>query len=88
MWLAQFDRHPWSRSSQSLGYQPSISFTKHCANYRFTAAGREMAATIAKVPKIAGIFLELETLASEEDMAGALLNCGLCLPNSESHPIS
>lgn len=47
-----------------------------------------MAATIAKVPKIAGIFLELETLASEEDMAGALLNCGLCLPNSESHPIS
>ncbi|WP_433683407.1 class IV adenylate cyclase [Nocardia sp. CA-119907] len=56
-----------------LGYRPKISFTKQCENHRFTAAGREMLATVVTVPEIQGTFLELETLVETEgDLGNAL----------------
>ncbi|MFE9323619.1 class IV adenylate cyclase [Nocardia sp. NPDC052278] len=56
-----------------LGYRPQISFTKQCENHRFTAAGREMLATVVTVPEIDGTFLELETqVDTEDDLASAL----------------
>lgn len=58
---------------RQLGYQPTISFTKHCENHRFTAAGREMLATVVTVPEIDGTFLELETLVNTEDDLGNAL---------------
>jgi adenylate cyclase class 2 len=58
---------------ERLGYRPWISFTKQCENHRFTAAGRELLATIVTVPEIDGTFLELETLvATEDDLDAAL----------------
>nr|WP_051022681.1 CYTH domain-containing protein [Nocardia pneumoniae] len=56
-----------------LGYRPQISFTKQCENHQFTAAGREMLATVVTVPEIEGTFLELETqVDTEEDLDNAL----------------
>ncbi|MBF6215173.1 class IV adenylate cyclase [Nocardia puris] len=54
-----------------LGYQPALSFTKHCENFELTASGRRMLATIAEVPEIDGTFLELETQAEETDLPQA-----------------
>ena len=56
----------------ALGTERLISFEKHCANYRFTARGRDMLATVVTVPEIDGVFIELETLADEEDLTAAL----------------
>lgn len=57
----------------SLGYRPSISFTKECENYRFTTNGRDVLATVVTVPEIDGTFLELETLVdADEDLNSAL----------------
>jgi adenylate cyclase class 2 len=39
-----------------------VKFQEECANYRFTARGRAMLATVVTVPEITGTFLELETL--------------------------
>ena len=55
-----------------LGLEHLVTFTKHCANYRFTAKGRDMLATMVTVPEIDGTFLELETLTDEADLAAAL----------------
>jgi len=44
----------------------------HCANYRFTAKGRDMLATVVTVPEIDGTFLELETPTGQDDLAAAL----------------
>jgi adenylate cyclase class 2 len=57
---------------RALGLEHLVAFEKHCANYRFTAKGRDMLATMVTVPEIDGTFLELETLASEDDLAPAL----------------
>lgn len=56
-----------------LGYRPKISFTKQCENHGFTAAGREMLATVVTIPEIDGTFLELETLVEAEDDLGNAL---------------
>lgn len=55
-----------------LGLEHLVAFEKHCANYRFTAMGRDMLATMVTVPEIDGVFIELETLADEADLAAAL----------------
>jgi adenylate cyclase, class 2 len=48
----------------ALGVEQIIAFEKRCVNYRFTAQGREMLATVVTVPELAGqTFIELETLA-------------------------
>ena len=57
---------------RALGLERLIAFEKHCANYRFTAKGRDMLATVVTVPEIDGTFLELETLTGEAELAAAL----------------
>ncbi|WP_030209179.1 class IV adenylate cyclase [Streptomyces sp. NRRL S-87] len=57
---------------RGLGYVPVIAFEKRCRNYAFTARGRQMLATLVRVPEVDGTFLELETLAPEADLAAAL----------------
>lgn len=66
------DRDSTEAIVRGLGYAPSIAFTKRCENYRFTAAAREMVASIVTVPEIDGEFLELETLAPADDLGEAL----------------
>jgi adenylate cyclase, class 2 len=55
-----------------LGLVRLVEFSKDCVNYRFTARGRDMLATVVTVPEISGTFLELETMAAERDLAAAL----------------
>jgi adenylate cyclase class 2 len=55
-----------------LGYTVLVSFAKHCRNYRFTSAGRDMLATLVTVPEIDGTFLEVETITTDDDLAPAL----------------
>jgi adenylate cyclase, class 2 len=56
----------------ALGLVHLVAFTKHCVNYRFTARGREMLATVVTVPEIDGTFLELETMSGEHELTAAL----------------
>lgn len=56
-----------------LGLVELIAFRKHCENYRFTAQGREVLATVVEIPELDGqTFLELETMAEPDDLAAAL----------------
>lgn len=55
-----------------LGLVHLVAFEKHCVNYRFTAMGRDMLATMVTVPEIDGVFIELETLADKAGLAAAL----------------
>jgi adenylate cyclase, class 2 len=57
---------------RALGLEHLVAFEKHCANFRFTAKGRDMLATVVTVPEIDGTFVELETLTGEADLAAAL----------------
>jgi adenylate cyclase, class 2 len=57
---------------RGVGFQHLVSFEKYCTNYRFTAQGRNMLATVVTVPDLDGTFLELETIASPEDTQAAL----------------
>lgn len=56
----------------ALGLVHQVAFEKRCVNYRFTARGRDMFATVVTVPEISGTFIELETLAAEDDLGEAL----------------
>jgi adenylate cyclase, class 2 len=57
----------------SLGVEEVISFEKRCVNYRFTARGWDMLATVVTVPELAGkTFIELETAAHPDDVTAAL----------------
>jgi adenylate cyclase, class 2 len=57
---------------RALGMEHLVTFAKHCSNYRFTSHGRDMLATMVTVPEIDGVFIELETLAPEAELADAL----------------
>jgi adenylate cyclase, class 2 len=57
---------------RGLGLVPFVAFEKHCTNYRFTARGRYMLATIVRVPELDGTFLEVETAATEDSTTLAL----------------
>ncbi|MEC4576342.1 CYTH domain-containing protein [Streptomyces sp. CMAA1738] len=57
---------------RGLGYVPVVAFEKRCRNYAFEARGRQMLATLVRVPELDGIFLELETLVEDEELQGAL----------------
>ncbi|MDJ1133935.1 class IV adenylate cyclase [Streptomyces iconiensis] len=48
-----------------LGYIPVIAFEKRCRNYDIRARGREMLATLVRVPEIDGTFIEVETLVED-----------------------
>jgi adenylate cyclase class 2 len=56
----------------ALGLVHLVAFEKRCVNYRFTARGRDMLATVVTVPEISGTFLELETMADDGDLQAAL----------------
>lgn len=57
----------------ALGLVELISLEKHCENYSFTADGREMLATVVTIPELAGqTFIELETMAEQDDLTDAL----------------
>jgi adenylate cyclase class 2 len=53
---------------RALGLRHLVAFEKHWANYRFTARGRDMLATVVTVPEIDGTFIELETMADDADV--------------------
>lgn len=59
---------------RGLGHVVHIEYEKHCRNYRFTAAGREMLATLVRVPEVDGngVWIELETQAERSDLDAAL----------------
>jgi adenylate cyclase, class 2 len=57
---------------RAVGLEHLVSFEKRCINYRFTAKGRDMLATVVTVPEIDGTFVELETLADKADLDAAL----------------
>ena len=57
----------------ALGVEQIIAFEKHCVNYRFTARGRDLLATVVTVPELAGqTFIELETAADAGEVDAAL----------------
>lgn len=49
-----------------LGLQHLIAYTKQCENFRFTAHGHPIVATVVTVPEIDGTFLEVETLVPDD----------------------
>ncbi|KUF13346.1 class IV adenylate cyclase [Streptomyces silvensis] len=55
-----------------LGHVPVIAFEKRCRNYEFRARGRQLLATLVRVPEIDGTFLEVEALVDEADVDAAL----------------
>jgi adenylate cyclase class 2 len=58
----------------ALGLVELIAFEKHCDNYRFTADGRDMLATVVTIPELDGqTFIELETMAERDDLHDALI---------------
>lgn len=57
---------------RGLGHVELIAFEKRCRNYDFTAYGRQMLATLVRVPEIDGTFLEVETIVDEADVPAAL----------------
>lgn len=57
---------------RGLGYVPFIVFDKRCRNYNFEARGRQMLATLVRVPEIDGTFLEVETIVDEDAVSAAI----------------
>ena|SRR5580765_2662721 len=58
----------------ALGLVEMIGFEKRCTNYRFTAHGRDLVATVVEVPKLdRETFVELETLTTDDDVNAALV---------------
>lgn len=45
-----------------LGLAHLITYTKNCVNYRFTAHGHPILATLVQVPELDAAFLEIETV--------------------------
>lgn len=66
------DAAPLDAVFLALGLERLVAFEKRCANYRFTARGRDMLATVVTVPEIDGTFIELETMADDPDVDAAL----------------
>lgn len=58
---------------RALGLEPVIAFTKQCANFTFDADGRQVLATLVRVPELDGTWLEVETLVEDQtDLEKAL----------------
>lgn len=56
-----------------LGLVVLIAFEKHCTNYRFTEQGRELLATVVRIPELGGQqFIEVETITGPDDVPAAL----------------
>jgi adenylate cyclase, class 2 len=51
----------------ALGLVELIAFEKRCTNFRFTAHGRDLLATVVEVPELDGeTFVEVETLTADD----------------------
>jgi adenylate cyclase class 2 len=58
---------------RALGLGPVIAFTKQCANFTFDLDGRQVLATLVRVPELDGTWLEVETLIEDQaDLEKAL----------------
>ncbi|MGH3900802.1 MAG: class IV adenylate cyclase [Pseudonocardiaceae bacterium] len=57
----------------ALGFEVLIAFEKRCSNYRFTAAGQPLLATLVYVPELEETFLEIETIVDFETDVGPAL---------------
>jgi len=57
---------------RGLGLVCLVAFEKHCTNYRFTARGRDMLATVVRVPELDGTFIEVETMTDRDSTEAAL----------------
>ncbi|MFI1385528.1 class IV adenylate cyclase [Embleya sp. NPDC020886] len=58
---------------RGLGYTPTIEFEKRCRNYDLERGGRQVLATLVRVPELDETFIEIETLVKgSEDVADAL----------------
>jgi len=58
---------------RGLGYEPFISYEKHCTNWSYSTSGRRLLATLVTVPDLDGTFLEIETLTEAPgDLPAAL----------------
>jgi adenylate cyclase, class 2 len=74
----------WSPCSSHSASSKSSRSEKRCVNYRFTAQGRDLLATVVTVPELAGrTFLELETLTTQAytDALAAQI-CPVCRPSA------
>jgi adenylate cyclase, class 2 len=49
-----------------LGFEVLIAFEKHCSNYRFTASGRTLLATLVHVPELEQTYVEIESIVNTE----------------------
>jgi adenylate cyclase class 2 len=56
---------------RGLGLVCLVAFKKHCTNYRFTARGHDMLATVVRVPELDGTFIEVETMTNEDSTEAA-----------------
>ncbi len=57
----------------ALGVEQIIAFEKRCMNYRFTARGRDLLATVVTITELAGrTFIEVETATDPGDVDAAL----------------
>ncbi|MGH4017559.1 MAG: class IV adenylate cyclase [Pseudonocardiaceae bacterium] len=50
----------------ALGFEVLISLEKRCTNYRFTAAGLPLLATLVWVPELEETFLEIESIVDKD----------------------
>jgi adenylate cyclase class 2 len=57
---------------EALGYRPAVELSKDCQNFRFSDGGREFLATVVLVPQLDGTFLEVETMAEDDQVEQAL----------------
>ncbi len=57
-----------------LGFDVLIAFEKHCSNYRFTANGRPLLATLVRVPGLEHVYLEVESIVDTEVEVGPALD--------------
>jgi adenylate cyclase class 2 len=54
-----------------LGLTHLIVYTKNCVNYRFTAHGHPILATLVQVPELDAVFLEIETVIPDSTASQA-----------------
>ncbi|MFJ9446695.1 class IV adenylate cyclase [Kitasatospora sp. NPDC101235] len=57
-----------------LGFTPRIRFEKRCRNYTFERDGRQLLATLVRVPELDATFIEVETAAATADGLAAALD--------------
>lgn len=56
---------------RDLGLEKFISLTKACENFQFDHSGWPMLATLVTVPELDGVFIEVETMTDEANLAEA-----------------